>query len=227
MSYNTYKPNEVEIDWLILSKLTKHHHVCGLYHDDNVPLEKEELKKLFLILSELEIEELLDQVFTINKDLYKFLIKILNDDDTDNNYEKYITILKNIEELFRFTWLKNTLLKYEIHREEQSKIDFNILEKIIKYRNEDFTYFVHHSPNELRNITMNMTMRENIQLLEYFYRFNLDLYILFQNILYHEEWSIHSEYRFIYVEEENYSEFKNMLEATIEEIYFTEHNKYI
>jgi hypothetical protein len=220
MSYNTYIPDKVEIDWLILSKLTKHHHEYGLYHDDNVPLEKEELKKLFLILSELQISELLDQVFTINKDLYKFLIKILNDNDTDNNYENYITILKNIEELFRFIWLKNTLLKYEIHREERSKIDFNILEKIIKYRTEDFSYFVHHSPNELRNVIMNMTMRENIQLLEYFYRFNLDLCDLFQKILFHEEW-YHEEYRFINVEEEikNYSKFENMLEATIEEIY--------
>lgn len=65
-----------------------------------------------------------------------------------------------------------------------------------------------------------MTMQENIQLLEYFYRFNLDLCILFQKILYHEEW-YHEEYQFINVEEEikNYSIFENMLEATIKEIY--------
>jgi hypothetical protein len=77
---------------------------------------------------------------------------------------------------------------------------------------------------------MNMTMQENIQLLAYFYSFNIDLYFLFQKILYHEEWN-HNEYEFINVEEEinnfDYSIFENMLEATIKEIYFTEHNKYI
>lgn len=41
MSYNTYIPDEVEIDWLILSKLTKYD---NLNHDENIPLEKEELK---------------------------------------------------------------------------------------------------------------------------------------------------------------------------------------
>ena len=229
MSYNTYIPDEVEIDWLILSKLTKRHE-WDLNHDRNIPLEKEELKNLFLISSELQINELLDQVFTINKDLYKFLIKILNDDDTDNNYENYITILENIKELFRFTWLKNTLLKYKIYREEVWKIDFNILEKIISYRTDDFSHFDHYSPNELRNVIMNMTMQENIQLLAYFYNFNIDLYFLFQKILYHEEWN-HNEYEFINVEEEinnfDYSIFENMLEETIKKIYFTEHNKYI
>lgn len=213
MSYNTYKPAEVEIDWLILSKLTRY---ADLNHDVNIPLKKEELKKLFLISSELQINELLDQVLTINKNLYQFLIKILNDDYTNNNYENYITILENIKELFRFAWLKNTLLKYKIHREEVRKIDFNILEKIISYRTEDFSYFVHYSPNELRNVIMNMTMQENIQLLAYFYSFNIDLYFLFQKILYHEEWN-HNEYEFINVEEEinnfDYSIFENMLEA--------------
>ena len=126
--------------------------------------------------------------------------------------------------------MKNTLLKYKIHREEVWKIDYNILEKIISYRTDDFSYFVHYSPNELRNVIMNMTMQENIQLLAYFYSFNIDLYFLFQKILYHEEWN-HNEYEFINVEEEinnfDYSIFENMLEATIKEIYFIEHNKYI
>lgn len=55
-----------------------------------------------------------------------------------------------------------------------------------------------------------MTMQENIQLLEYFYRFNIDLYFLFQKILYHEEWNFH-EYCYKNVEKEidnlDYSEF--------------------
>jgi hypothetical protein len=226
MSYNTYKPNEVEINWLILAKLTK---FTGL--DINIPLLAEELKILFSNMSELKIEELLDQVFSINKDLYKFLIIILNDETTeetteettDENYKNYVALLKTIKELFIFTGCKNYLSSCNIWKIDKNPIDFNIFKKLVDYMSDDLSYFRHLSPNELRNVIMSMKKDEKLQILKYFFDFNEDFYWLFQKILFHEEWNFH-EYCYKNVEEEidelDYSEFENMLESTIRLIYY-------
>ena len=226
MSHNTYKPNEVEINWLILAKLTK---FIGL--DINIPLLAEELKILFSNMSELKIEELLDQVFSINKDLYKFLIIILNDETTDEtteettdeNYKNYVVLLETIKELFIFTGGKNYLSSCKIWKIDKNPIDFNIFKKLVDYMSDDLSYFRHLSPNELRNVIISMKKDENIQILQYFFDLNEDFYWLFQKILFHEEWNFH-EYCYKNVEEEiddlYYSEFENMLESTIRLIYY-------
>lgn len=223
MSHNTYKPTEVEINWLILAKLTKF-----IDFDINIPLLAEELKILFSNMSELKIEELLDQVFSINKDLYKFLIIILNDENTeettDENYKNYVVLLETIKELFIFTGGKNYLSRCKIWKIDKNPIDFNIFKKLVDYMSNDLSYFRHFSPNELRKVIMSMKKDENIQILQYFFDFNEDFYWLFQKILFHEEWNFH-EYCYKNVEEEidnlDYSEFENMLESTIRLIYYT------
>jgi hypothetical protein len=227
MSYNTYKPDEVEINWAILAKLTKYDDM-----DDNKLLLAEELKILFANMSELKIEELLDQVFSINKDLYNFLIKILNDESIDDNYKNYVLLLKNIKELSLFTRKKNILSSYKIWNIAKNsfpicwhliKIDFNIFKKLVDYISHDLTDVVHFSPNELRNIIMHMKLDENIQILKCFFDLNEEFYWLFQKTLFYEEWNF-DEHDYKNVEEEidelDYSEFENMLESTIRLIYY-------
>ena len=208
--YYNYKPKNVEKDYSISVKLLDGD-AFSLSHDDT--------KKLFSKMDEQKIYKLLDQVFSLNKELYNCLIKILDDDSTYEDYENYVKLLKEEKELFKFGSYKETLLYLKPSKitYDHKEIKICLLEILVINTNYTYSYFEHFSPNDLRNHILSMTINDNYQIMLLLYKLNEDLYYFLQKIIFRKTWSRGSggcDYE-DEVDDLDYTEFTNMLEETI------------
>lgn len=215
-NYNYYKAKKVPIDYSIISKLLDQ---CSVPN----PLSHDNTKELFSDFSKMheqKIYKLLDQVFSLNEELYNSLIKILNDDSTDEDYKNYVKLLEEEKELFKFGSYKGTLLYLKPSKITYNHKEINIclLENLVIDTNYTYSYFTHFSPNDLRNhILRSMTINDNYQIMLLLYKLNEDLYYFLQKIIFRKTWSRgsggcdHEDE----VDDLDYTEFTNMLEETI------------
>lgn len=216
-NYNYYKAKKVPIDYSIISKL-----LAGPY-----PLSHDDTKELFSDFSkmdELKIFKLLDQVFSLNEELYNSLIKFLNDDSTYEDYKNYFKLMEEEKELFKFGSYKETLLFLQPHKIDHNPedIDFCILANLVIDMNQEYSYFEHFSSNDLRNHILSLTINDNYQILLLFHKLNENMYYFFQKIIFRETWSRGSGGRDYEdkVDDLDYTEFTNMLEETIRFAYY-------
>jgi hypothetical protein len=209
-----YEPKKVPIDYSIGVKLLETY-----FTRDPYPLSHDDTKKLFSQMYDQKIFKLLDQVFSLNEELCNSLVKILNDDSTDEDYNNYVKLLEGEKELFKFGSYEGTLLYLEPSKitYDHKEIDISILEKLVKDMNYRYTYFEHFSPNDLRNHILSMTINDNYQIMLLLYKLNEDLYYFLQKIIFRKTWYRKSgkfdhEYE---VDDLDYTKFTNMLEETI------------
>jgi hypothetical protein len=166
-----------------------------------------------------KIFKLLDQVFSLNEELCNSLIKILNDDSTDEDYENYVKLLEEEKELFKFGSYKGTLLYLEPSKitYDHKELNIFILEKLVIDMCYRYSYFEHFSPNDLRNHILSMTINDNYQIMLLLYKLNEDLYYFFQKIIFRKTW-VRKSGEFDHEDEVDgldYTKFTNMLEETI------------
>ena len=87
---HNYEPKQVPIDYSISVKLLETFFTRYTY-----PLSHDDTKTLFSrMYDDQKIYKLLDQVFSLNEELCNSLIKILNDDSTDEDYKNYVKLLE-------------------------------------------------------------------------------------------------------------------------------------
>ena len=94
IDYSNYKPKKVPIDYSISVKLLETFFTRNAY-----PLSHDDTKKLFSQMYDQKIFKLLDQVFSLNEELCNSLIKILNDDSTDEDYKNYVKLFYDYKKL--------------------------------------------------------------------------------------------------------------------------------
>ena len=211
--YN-YEPKKVLIDYSISVKLLETFFTRNAY-----PLSHDDTKKLFSRMYDQIIFKLLDQVFSLNEELCNSLIKILNDDSTDEDYKNYVKLLEEEKELFKFGSYEGTLLYLEPSKitYDHKEIDICMLENLVIYMDCEYSYFKHFSPNDLRNHILSMTINYNYQIMLLLYKLNEDLHYFFQKIIFRKTWYRKSG-EFDHedeVDDLDYTEFTNMLEETI------------
>ena len=213
INYYEYKPEKVETDYSISIKLLE---ICL---KEAYPLLHDDTKKLFSKMDEQKIFKLLDQVFSLNEELCNSLIKILNDDSTDEDYKNYVKLLEEEKELFKFGTYEGTLLYLEPSKitYNHKEIDICILENLVMDMNSIYSYFEHFSSNDLRHHILSIPINDNYKMLLLLYKLNEDLYYFLQKIIFRKTWSRgsggcdHEDE----VDDLNYTEFTNMLEETI------------
>jgi hypothetical protein len=217
MRYNYYKAKKVPIDYSIISKLLEQ-------YSEPYPLTHDRTKELFSKMDDLKIFKLLDQVFSLNEELYNSLIKILNDDSTDEDYKNYVKLLEEEKELFKFGSYKETLLRLQpsIIGYNPEDIDFCILANLVIYMDQEYLYFEHFSPNDLRNHILSLTINDNYQILLLFHKLNKNMYYFFLKIIFRKTWTRGSGECDHEDEVDNldYTEFTDMLEETIKFAYY-------
>jgi hypothetical protein len=211
--YSIYKPKKVEIDYSISVKLLE------TFTGDAYPLSHDDTKELFSQMDQQKIFKLWDQVFSLNEELCNSLIKILNDDSTDEDYKNYVKLLEEEKELFKFGSYKGTLLYLQPSKitYNHKEIDICILEKLVVDMCYTYSYFEHFLPNDLRNHILSMTINDNYQIMLLLYKLNEDLYYFFQKIIFRKTW-VRKSGEFDHedeVDDLDYTEFTNMLEETI------------
>lgn len=211
---HNYEPKQVPIDYSIGVKLLETFKTRDAY-----PLSHDDTKKLFSQMYDQKRFELLDQVFSLNEELCNSLIKILNDDSTDEDYKNYVKLLEEEKELFKFGSYEGTLLYLEPSKinYDHKEIDIRILENLVIDKNYIYSHFEHFSPNDLRNHILSMTINDNYKIMLLLYKLNEDLHYFFQKIIFRKTWYRKSG-EFDHEDEVDnldYTEFTNMLEETI------------
>ena len=213
INYYEYKPEKVETDYSISIKLLE------IFLEHAYPRSHDDTKKLFSKMDEQKIFKLLDQVFSLNEELYNCLIKILDDDSTDEDYKNYVKLLEEEKELFKFGTYEGTLLYLEPSKitYNHKEIDICILENLVMDMNSIYSYFEHFSPNDLRHHILSIPINDNYKMLFLLYKLNEDLYYFFLKIIFRKTWYRKSG-DFDHEDEVDnldYTEFTNMVEETI------------
>jgi len=211
---HNYEPKQVPIDYSISVKLLE-----TFFTRDAYPLSHDDTKKLFCQMDQQRIFKLWDQVFSLNEELCNSLIKILNDDSTDEDYKNYVKLLEEEKELFKFGSYKGTLLYLEPSKitYDHKEIDICILEKLVVDMCYRYSYFEHFSLNDLRNHILSMTINDNYKIMLLLYKLNEDLHFFLQKIIFRKTW-VRKSGEFDHedeVDDLDYTEFTNMLEETI------------
>ena len=209
-----YEPKQVPIDYSISVKLLETFRTRDVY-----PLSHDDTKTLFSRMDDQKIFKLWDQVFSLNEELCNSLIKILNDDSTDEDYKNYVKLLEEEKELSKFGSYKGTLLYLEPSKitYDHKEINICILEKLVVDMCYRYSYFEHFSPNDLRNHILSMTINDNYKIMLLLYKLNEDLHYFFQKIIFRKTW-VRKSGEFDHedeVDDLDYTEFTNMLEETI------------